>query len=300
MARGSVVIAAHNEASVLGQCLERLLADAAPDELTVVVVANGCTDDTASIARAHGVHVIELPQPGKAAALNAADRSEPGYPRLYLDADILLRTDDVRALLRAVAPAAPTAPTAPSAPASLAAVPQRHLAVEGRPLLVRCYYAVHTRLPVFQQSLFGRGAIAVSEQGRARFAEFPDELGDDLFLDSVFAQHERHVVAEVTSVVQAPLSTRALLRRLVRVRRGNRELSRHAVHGHTVRQSDRWAWLRDVVRRDPRLLPAGLVYAAMTVTAEVQARRSVGSTDWGQDTSTRAAGPRTRGTEEGA
>jgi hypothetical protein len=101
-------------------------------------------------------------------------------------------------------------------------------------------------------------------------------------------------------VVQAPLSTRALLRRLVRVRRGNRELSRHAVHGRTVRQSDRWAWLRDVVRRDPRLLPAGLVYAALTVTAEVQARRTVGSTDWGQDTSTRAAGPRTRGTEEGA
>src|SRR6185312_1201240 len=46
----SVVIAAHNEARVIGGCLDALLADAGPDDLDIVVVANGCTDDTAAVA----------------------------------------------------------------------------------------------------------------------------------------------------------------------------------------------------------------------------------------------------------
>ena len=53
----SVVIAAHNEAAVLGRCLRGLLADAEPGEFDVVVVPNGCTDATAEKARAAGAIV---------------------------------------------------------------------------------------------------------------------------------------------------------------------------------------------------------------------------------------------------
>ena len=51
----SVVIPAHDEEAVIERCLGTLLADARAGEVEVVVVCNGCTDDTA--ARAHDTRV---------------------------------------------------------------------------------------------------------------------------------------------------------------------------------------------------------------------------------------------------
>src|SRR5580704_6736168 len=95
----SIVIAAHNEAAVIGRCLDAVLADAAPGEFDVTVVANGCTDDTAQVAAARSrVRVVDLPSAGKVPALNAGDAVAVGYPRIYLDADIVIPAIGVRAL----------------------------------------------------------------------------------------------------------------------------------------------------------------------------------------------------------
>src|SRR5690606_16894893 len=161
----SVVIAAHNEAAVIEQTLRTLMAGS-PVPLDITVVANGCTDDTARVARSvPGVRVIELPTASKAAALNAGDAAAVGFPRLYLDADVRLSGADLGALLAALE-------THP------AAVPGRELVLTGRPLLVRAYYAISARLPAFRGALYGRGVIALSEAGRARFDRFPDLFAD--------------------------------------------------------------------------------------------------------------------------
>src|SRR5690606_37510603 len=114
----SVVIAARNEAAVLGRRLDaRLPAPDPPDgaALDITVVANGCTDATAAVARARpGVRVIELAEGSKPAALNAGDAAAVGWPRVYLDADIVLSAADIHRLAAAVA----------DGPA-LAAVPRR-------------------------------------------------------------------------------------------------------------------------------------------------------------------------------
>ena len=57
MASGfSVIIPAHNEAKVIRRCLEGLLAGApAGEEPELIVVCNGCSDDTAAIARQVGI-----------------------------------------------------------------------------------------------------------------------------------------------------------------------------------------------------------------------------------------------------
>src|SRR5680860_1419657 len=47
----SVVIPAHNEAGVIRRCLTTLLDGVEPGALDVVVACNGCSDDTAAIAR---------------------------------------------------------------------------------------------------------------------------------------------------------------------------------------------------------------------------------------------------------
>ncbi len=306
----SVVIAAHNEAAVIGRCLDFLLADAQPGEFEVVVAANGCTDATAEIAAARpGVRVIDLPAPGKVAALNAGDELASGCPRIYLDADIVLPTAGARALRDALAAA-----QAAGGPV-LAAAPRREVDVSRSPVLVRGYYAINTRLPVFQGALFGRGTVALSAAGRARFGRFPDVVADDLFLDSLFTPEQKLQVDAVTARVAAPRSTRDLLRRLVRVRRGNASL-RAALSGpHSgqaspqasqagreaglagrepdpaaprVRPAARASWLREVALPRPALYPAAACYAAITLTAALLASLpSRTAAAWGRDESSR-------------
>ncbi|PRZ42487.1 glycosyltransferase involved in cell wall biosynthesis [Antricoccus suffuscus] len=293
-----VVIAAHNEASVIGRCLDNLLADSLPDEFEIVVVANGCDDATATIAAARNtVRVIELAEPSKPAALNAGDAAIDAFPRIYLDADIVLTTAGARALRDALL--CPPKATRPAGCPTLAAVPRRTLDLRARPLMVRAYFAINSRLPVFRHGLFGRGAIAVSRAGRARFERFPDMVADDLFLDSVFDQGEKSEVDQIETVVAAPLRTRDLVRRLVRVRRGNAAMRAAAREGQVtvpVRNADRFSWLRDVIVPEPRLAPAAVVYVAITVWAAFLARRNAGAAEpWGQDNSTRPATPIVRG-----
>lgn len=279
--RFSVVIAAHNEAAVIERTLRTLLAGAPAGSLDVTVVANGCTDQTAQVAAAvPGVRVVELAAASKPAALNAGDRVANGFPRVYLDADIPITAADLGRVVAAL-------------DTCLAAVPARRLDLTGRPLAVRCYYAIHARLPVFATGLFGRGVIALSEAGRARFGEFPDVVADDLFLDAQFTPSEKRVVTEVSSVVATPRRTRDLVRRLARVRAGNAALRARAgsaeAAGPAPRASARLSWLRDVVLPRPWLAPAAVCYVAITLAAALLARRYLRNPAWGRDESTRTA-----------
>jgi cellulose synthase/poly-beta-1,6-N-acetylglucosamine synthase-like glycosyltransferase len=80
----SVLIPAHNEAGVLPECLDAILAQTLPvDE--IVVVADSCTDDTAAVARSYGAVVVEIEEGGKAASQDA------GLP--YVTAEILVCID---------------------------------------------------------------------------------------------------------------------------------------------------------------------------------------------------------------
>ena len=274
---GSVVIAAYNEASVIGRCLEALAAD--DGGLEVVVVPNGCSDSTADVARSFaGVGVIELTEAGKAGALNAGDEAAGSFPRAYLDADMSVGRADLERLFDVLRDGH-----------ALAVAPQREVAAAGCPLLVRAYFAVHRHLPVMANSLFGRGIVVLSEQGRALFTTFPDLVADDLFLDGLFGPGEKRVVEDVVSVVLAPRRTSDLYRRLVRVRRGNTAMrARAGTQGVPVgvTQSDRTAFLR-VVGRRPWLAPAACCYAALTLAASWAARRGNGSA-WARDESTRS------------
>lgn len=277
----TVIIAAHDEEAVIGRCLAALRRCGTAAE--IIVSANGCSDATAALAKSMGATVVERTEPGKAGALNAAEEVATTFPRVYLDADIMVPPGGIAALVDAL----------DETRGILATMPRRRVNVQGRPWGVRAYFRIHQQLPVFRTGLFGRGLIVVSETGRRRFDEFPDMVADDLFLDSRFAADEKLEVPEVAAVVEAPWTTGDLLDRLTRVRRGNtqmrRALSSNDASGG-IRASDRWSWLRDVALRDPRLAPSAVAYAAITVLAGLRARRTTGAS-WGRDDSTRRMTP---------
>lgn len=279
----SVVIAAHNEEQVIGATLDSLLGQTTESPIEIIVSANGCSDGTAAVASRPGVRVIDRAEPGKAGALNAADEVATGFPRIYLDADIIVPPGGIAAVVNVLA----------ANPRTLAVVPRRRLNTAHCPWPVRGYYAINERLPVFRDGLFGRGMIAISEAGRARFDVFPTLIADDLFLDGQFADSEKAEADQVEVVVEAPRTTRDLLRRLVRVRRGNAELRGLAAAGEvaaSVRPADRSAWLREVVLPEPRLILAAIPYVGITLAAALLARRPARSgQEWGRDESTRKA-----------
>ncbi len=127
---------------------------------------------------------------------------------------------------------------------------------------------INERLPAFRDGLYGRGMITLSKAGRSRFGEFPAMIADDLFIDSPFSTQETAEAKSVEVVVQAPYRTQDLLARLVRVRRGNAQM--RAAAGEltfSVRPPDEWAWLRDVVVPQARLVPAPISHLAITLAA---------------------------------
>lgn len=210
----AVVIPAHNEEAVLGRTLGRLLAGAAPGEFDVVVVANACADGTAEVARRAGVRVVETAVPGKAHALRLGDAECRAFPRVYLDADVELSAASVRSLAAALAE-----------PGVMAAAPAPDWELAGAGPVARRVHRVHDRLIGPRRALAGVGAYALNERGHARVFPMPDVVADDELVHRNFAPAERAVVTEARSLVRPARTVRAHLRRRVRVRQGNRQLT---------------------------------------------------------------------------
>jgi glycosyltransferase involved in cell wall biosynthesis len=282
----AVIIPAHNEARVIGRLLEQLVSAARPGEMDVIVVANGCTDETAEVAASYGppVRVLSIPVASKRQALLSGDRVASGFPRLYVDADVELGADDVRALDEALRHSG-----------ALAAGPQLTLGLAGRPLLVRWYYDVWARLPEVRRGLFGRGVIAVSEAGHARLARLPPLQADDLAASLAFRPDERILVPDARVLVHAPRTARDLLRRRIRVATGVAQITRTEGAPDSSART-RPADLLAIVRHDPRTAPRVVVFLATAVLARYGAHRASRRHDyetWLRDESSRSNGPGT-------
>jgi len=181
----SVVVPAHDEEAVLGRCLAALTEGARDGELEIVVVCNGCRDDTAAIAHGFGppVAVIESQVASKSAALNLGHRTARGYPRFFVDADIVLPL----AAIRKVAAVLERGDV-------LAAAPRIEVDLSRCTRPVRAYYAVWQRTPYVTSVLLVSGVYAISPAGGHRLDEFPDLVADDAFVRQLFRPEERALV----------------------------------------------------------------------------------------------------------
>jgi hypothetical protein len=278
----TVVIPAHNEGQVIGRLLRHLAPAAASGEVNVIVVANGCTDNTAEAAAAFGpgIRVLSVPVASKHAALVAGDHAATDFPRVYVDADVEVRATDVVALAAELRQAG-----------VLAAAPERAMELTGRPWPVRWYYDIWARLPAVRHGLFGRGVVAVSEQGHQRIACLPPLLADDLAASLSFAPHERRIVAGAQVVFQTSRTFADLLRRRVRAATGVAQIERTKQAPDST-ASTRISDLFTIVRSDWRMTPKVALFLSVAVLARLRARRAVAAGDystWLRDESSRSA-----------
>lgn len=276
----SVVVPAHDEAAVIGRLLGGLLSGARPGELEIVVVANGCRDATAAVARSFGpaVTVVETPVASKANALNLGDRAATVFPRLYVDADVAI---DVRAVRE-------TAAVLRSGRA-LAAAPRMQVDLRGASRAVKAFYAVWMRHPHFREGMVGSGVYGLSQQGRARFHQFPEVTADDAFVHRMFGADERMTVRTCSFTVRAPRTLGALVRIKTRSRRGNLELDGRYPALARGRARGRTTLATEVLLR-PTLWPAAPAYLAVTLATAFAARRGRGKgVAWERDETTRRA-----------
>jgi glycosyltransferase involved in cell wall biosynthesis len=271
----SIVIPAHNEAQVIARLLDSLLADSESreDENDIVVVCNGCTDDTARIAAARGprVRVVEIPTPSKHAALRAGDDHARGFPRVYVDADVVITGADIRAL---------TEPLDDGVSGILATAPERRIPLDGCAWRVRAYYRVWQQLPVVREGLFGRGVIAVSKAGHARIAALPPLMADDLAASLAFTPAERLVVGAAAVVVHPPRTWPDLINRRIRAAVSTTQVEQHRGPEEATARTSR-ADLITLLRGEPKLLPAVLVFVAAAVVARRKAQKAVRAQDFG-------------------
>ncbi|PYG29529.1 glycosyltransferase [Pelagimonas varians] len=184
----SVILPASNEAALIGDCLAAILtSDWDGSGVQVIVVANGCTDDTAHQARTKTqafsergwqLQVIERTQGGKLGALNAGDDAARGAVRVYLDADVIIS----RGLLWQLANVleSRTARYASGA-----------VNITSKGWISGAYARIWRQVPFMTECVPGCGVYAVNAEGRTRWADFPDIISDDTFVRLCFTPHER-------------------------------------------------------------------------------------------------------------
>jgi cellulose synthase/poly-beta-1,6-N-acetylglucosamine synthase-like glycosyltransferase len=97
----TVIVAAHDEESVIERRVENLLAlDYPKDRLEIVVTSDASTDRTEELAAAAGARVIRNPRGGKVAAQNRAVRETTGDVLAFSDANATWAPDALRCLVR--------------------------------------------------------------------------------------------------------------------------------------------------------------------------------------------------------
>ncbi|MGC1274993.1 MAG: glycosyltransferase [Planctomycetaceae bacterium] len=275
----AVIIPAFNEAASIEATLHAVLAGNEGVDAEVIVVCNGCTDDTADRARrcAPHVRVVETPIGSKTHALNLGDDVASSYPRIYLDADIVVSKSLLGDLARVL-----------DANRPLVAYPSVNYDLRSSSRAVRAFYEVWRSMPYNRPGRIGVGVFAMNRAGRERFGRFPDVISDDGFVRGQFSEDECRIVETCSTTVRAPATFRSLVKIKTRSRLGLYQLRR--LHPDVLRRHGAAAPWRLPIGSTARLtgLPVYLLVNLVTRVRAANQRRSLERYRWERDESTRS------------
>lgn len=278
----SIVIPAHNEEAVIGRTLATF---GGRHDLEVIVVCNGCQDQTAAVARGCGtnVRVVETDVASKVHALNLGDSVAQGWPRFYVDADVQISADAILRMASVL-----------ESGRALAVAPRFGMDLRRSNWFVRAFYAVNGLLPTSREGIGGSGVYGLSEAGRRRFGEFPKLTADDGFVRVQFRPEERMTVDDCVSVVTAPRTLKELIRIKTRSHYGTMELRRAFPDLWQNRGATNGGTLRRLAVR-PWWWPKLAVYLFVKAVVRWRARRQMaagGAPRWERDETSRETGAR--------
>ena len=252
MTAPTILIPAYDEASVIERTLNHMRIGMLPGEFRIVVIANACEDDTAAIARqaAPEAIVIETPRPGKTHALNIGRlAAPPGAPIVFLDADLDVTAESLRALV---------APLLRGT--ALAACGRMDVLTEASSPIVRDFYRGWRLNPYFGHGKFG-GLFALSHVAAARVFPLPNVIADDEFIRRSFSRAETAFVPECLFTARAPTRLSNLISVRQRTLRGARAIAR--MGRPSPEKGSALAMARQLLRRPSEAYPFA-VFAAVT------------------------------------
>lgn len=208
----SIIVAAHNEAAVIGEKIQSVLSLDYPREcLELVIASDGSDDGTNQVVARYSegsegaaVRLLALPRVGKAAALNTAVETAEGEILVFSDANSIFAPHTLRALL------------APFSDPAVGGVAGNQVYTAGDAkgatggLGERMYWAFDRQLKVYES----RAGNVISATGalyalrRDLFQGIPDGVTDDFYNSvGVIAQGRRLVFAPDAVAQEAVAAT---------------------------------------------------------------------------------------------
>lgn len=271
----TVIIPAHNEASVIEKCLDSVVNQESVDN--IIVSCNACTDNTVDLVKNYGmVRCLESQKASKTNAINAAEKHITSYPVFYIDADTCLGSGAVQEIIRTM-----------DHDGLLLAAPAPNIIVKNSTWMVRAFYRVWLNLPYIKEGVIATCSYVISKEGRERFALFPEIISDDGFVRGHFKSSELANVATAEIFINAPKDLFSLVRIKTRARLGNLQLKELSIcpvlHGGKYKSVSFREWLKF----NPVDL---LLYFSIQFIIRIRAKgqfRNINKYEWERDSSTR-------------
>lgn len=272
--RAVIIIPAHNEEASIGKLLDALTKGNWFESYEIIVSCNGCTDDTASIARDYaGVVCLETSTPSKIHAINEAEKIANGHPRIYVDADILI---DINSIIKLIEYLKKTKKAS-------VAVPTAIINLSNSSFFVKKFYHAWLNTRYFKNDGHGCGVYALNKEARQTFNEFPQLISDDGYVRYIFPENSTIRLEDSTSRVNAPRDLNSLLKITTRSKLGNIQLSR-TIPKEKIDSKPKKIFII------PTSLASKVVYFGVNLYALIMAHRKVKSLEnykWQRDETSR-------------
>ena len=274
----SVIIPAYNEESCIGATLRALTEGMRAREFDIIVVCNGCCDNTAKAAKAAfpQARVIETVVASKTNALNIGIQEAHCETVVFLDADIKTTASSVRLLLSALR------------------ATKQHLAYGKASFIttkcsapVQSFYTAWKLNPYFDGGKVG-GFFTVSMVGLNSLGSFPSITNDDEYVRRKLMAKSIFVPA-ATYIVEPPRTVLSLIKVRSRVYRGNRELTSLGVPVAVNQQHGNGFRFLCRLMRTPSAWAGAFVFSVVAIAAHFRNRFFNHSGHWEQDPTARTA-----------
>jgi glycosyltransferase involved in cell wall biosynthesis len=270
----AVIIPAYNEERVIGNILESLKLGIEKKWFSVVVACNGTSDNSVEHIRNRYpmITCLDIKKASKTNAINEAEKINLGFPRIFIDADVVISSDAVKNMISYIDKI--------EGPAVVA--PRGIINTSKSDVLVRKYYSAWTKTVFYLEHGFGSGVYCLNKKARSTFECFPEIIADDGFVREVVSHKQFFVCEQAESLVEAPRTINDLLNIKIRSKLGNIQLVKLGIIKNKATKSTRFLKKVSVFNV--------LVYIAVSYISKRGAERklkNISEYSWQRDESSR-------------